>query len=193
MRYLLHVLAREQRFDFVHVINPTSFNGEWSSIVGPDGVTNRFDEDTVFHLLDQLADLCAADEKVQGLLILDDCLGAGCNFGSDLWTRIATAGRHYGLTVWISAQHLYKLPPVVRNNSDYMFLLGVQSEKVSKELHESFGGVGFNKSSELRAWILGATKDYGVALIDNTADGQAGAPAKRMRAPKMLRPFKLSQ
>ena len=144
MRYLLHVLAREQRFDFVHVINPTSFNGEWSSIVGPDGVTNQFDEDTVFHLLDQLADLCAADAMVQGLLILDDCLGAGCNFGSDLWTRIATAGRHYGLTVWISAQHLYKLPPVVRNNSDYMFLLGVQSEKVSKELHESFGGVGFN-------------------------------------------------
>ena len=83
MRHLLHVLAKGKRFKWVIVISPTSFNGEWSSIVGEDNVLSKFDPDQVGHLMDRQGELREDGVDNPGLLILDDCLGS-CDFGSDL-------------------------------------------------------------------------------------------------------------
>ena len=74
-------------------------------------------------LFDRQAALREDNVSNEGLLILDGCLGAA-DFGSNLLTRIASAGRHYRVSMWVSAQHLWKLPPVIRGNYDYMFVLG---------------------------------------------------------------------
>ena len=95
MRHLLHVLAKGQKFKWVLVISPTAFNGEWSAIVGGDNVLSVFDPEQVSHLMDRQADLREDGVDNPGLLVLDDCLGAA-NFQSDLFTRIASAGRRVG-------------------------------------------------------------------------------------------------
>ena len=68
-----------------------------------------------------------------GLVIMDDLIGAA-HFANDLFTRLACSRRHYKITCWIACQHLFKLPPVLRSNSDYLFILGVQNERVLKDL-----------------------------------------------------------
>ena len=126
-----------------------------------------------------------------GLLILDDCLGSA-NFQSDLFTRIASAGRHYRITVWASFQHLFKCPTVIRTNADYLFVLGVQNERVIKALWDEYGGLGFSDAKALRAYVLRATENYGALCVDNTAAG-AKSPARTARAPSKLPVFKITQ
>ena len=133
MRHFLHVLARGHKFKWCLVVSPTKFNQEWTSVVGDDNVLDTFNPEQIATLFDRQAALREDDIDNPGLLILDDCLGAA-NFASDLFTRIASAGRHYRVSVWVSAQHLFKIPPVIRGNADYMFVLGTQNDRVDRAL-----------------------------------------------------------
>jgi hypothetical protein len=135
MIHLLRTLAKAQKFAWVRVYSPTAFTGVWGNIVGEDNVEAVFDNDELESILESQAGIRSRGGKNEGLVILDDCLGA-CSFQNDLWTRIASSGRHYGLTFWVSAQHAFKLPPVIRSNSDYTYLLGVQGDRVVKSYCE---------------------------------------------------------
>ena len=123
MRHLLHVLAKGKKFKWVLVVSPTKFTSEWSDVVGDDNVLDTFDPEQIATLFDRQAALREDNVDNPGLLILDDCLGA-CNLQSDLFTRMASAGRHYRVSIWLAAQHLFKTPPVIRGNADYLFVLG---------------------------------------------------------------------
>ena len=171
------------------MISPTAFNGEWSSVVGEDNVLSVFDPEQVGHLMDRQGDLREDGVDNPGLLILDDCLGSA-NFGSDLFTRIASAGRHYRVSVWVACQHLFKLPPVIRTNSDYLFILGTQNDRVVKALWDEFGGLGFEDWKAFRAHAAAAVADYGSLVID-THDPKH--PVRRVRAPSKPAEFRLSQ
>ena len=189
MRHLLHVLARGKKFRWVLVISPTAFNGEWSAVVGEDNVLSQFDPDQVSHLMDRQAELREDGVDNPGLLILDDCLGS-CDFGSSLFTRIASAGRHYRVSVWVACQHYNKMPPVIRTNSDYLFVLGTQNDRVVKALWDEFGGLGFDDWRAFRAHAAAAVKDFGALVID-THD--ARHPVRRVRAPSKPAEFQLRQ
>ena len=189
MRHLLHVLAKGKRFRWVLVISPTAFNGEWSSVVGEDNVLGQFDPDQVGHLMDRQAELREDGQDNPGLLILDDCLGAA-NFQSDLFTRIASAGRHYRVSVWVACQHMFKMPPVIRTNSDYLFVLGTQNDHVVKALWDEFGGLGFDDWKAFRTHAAAAVADYGALVVD-THDSKS--PVRRVRAPSKPAEFQLRQ
>ncbi len=54
-------------------------------------------------------------------LILDDCVGS-VNFNSPLWDKLATTARQYNITIMITFQRFKKCPPVIRQNSEYIFV-----------------------------------------------------------------------
>ena len=189
MRHLLHVLARGKKFRWVIVISPTRFNGEWSSIVGDEAVLDTFDPEQVSQLFDRQAELREDGVDNPGLLILDDCLGAA-NFQSDLFTRIASAGRHYRVSVWVATQHLFKLPPVIRGNSDYLFFLGSQNDRVVKALWEELGGLGFDDWRALKAYVAQAIQNFGALCCDSH---DQKSPVKITRAPSRPAEFRISQ
>jgi hypothetical protein len=37
---------------------------------------------------------------------------------------MGSAGRHYRVSIGLAAQHLFKVPPVIRGNAEYLFVLG---------------------------------------------------------------------
>ena len=123
---------------------------------------------------------------------MDDLIGAAY-FASDVFTRLACSGRHYKITCWIACHHLFKLPPVLRSNSDYLFILGVQNERVLKDLWDTFGGLGFNDVKALRAYALKATENFGSLCIDNTSAGSKRSPVRTVRAPAKLPQFRITQ
>ena len=149
-KWILYTLARAQRFKWVLVICPTAFTGDWGSIVGPENVLPVFDGEQVETLMQRQADLREDGIDNPGCLILDDCLGSA-NFQSDLFTKIASAGRHYRITVWASFQHYHKCPTVIRTNADLVFVMGVQNEKVIRSLYDEYGGLGFDDVKALKA------------------------------------------
>ena len=137
-KWILYTLARAQRFKWVLVICPTSFTGDWASIVGPENVLPVFDAAQVETLMERQAELREDGIDNPGCLILDDCLGSA-DFQSSLFTKIASAGRHYRITVWASFQHYHKCPTVIRTNADYLYIMGVQNERVLKSLYDEYG------------------------------------------------------
>ena len=120
-------------------------------------------------------------------------IASAADFGSSLFAKIASAGRHYRITVWASFQHYFKCPTVIRSNSDYLFILGVQNERVLKDLWDTFGGLGFNDVKALRAYALKATENFGALCVDNTSAGAKGSPVRTVRAPARLPLYKISQ
>ena len=93
-KFMLYTLARAQRFKWVLVVCPAAFTGDWGSIVGEENVLPVFDPEQVERVMQRQAALREDGIDNPGLLFLDDCLGSA-NFQSDLFTKIASAGRHY--------------------------------------------------------------------------------------------------
>jgi len=186
------LLARAQRFKWVLVICNTSFTGDWGAIIGEENVLPVFDGEQLENLMERQAQLREDGVDNPGLIIMDDLIGAA-HFESDVFTRLACAGRHYKITCWIACQHLFKLPPVLSSNSDYLFILGVQNERVLKDLWDTFGGLGFDDVKALRAYALKATENHGAMCVDNTAAGAKGSPVRTVRAPAKLPQFRITQ
>ena len=188
MKHLLGVLARAKKFRGVTVVSATAFNGEWAAVVGDKHVLPEFDPEWLDQLLRRQAALKEDGVDNPGLLILDDCLGAA-NFHSDVFTRIASAGRHYGVSVWASFQHYHRCPTVLRTNADLMFALNVQNDRVARAIFEEYGPQGFKDWKALRDYAHRASKDYGALCIDNARGGKALV----VRAPKAKSSFKITQ
>ena len=189
MVHLLRTLCKAQKFAWVRVYSPTAFTGVWAAIVGEDHVSAVFDADELESILESQASIRSRGGDNPGLVILDDCLGA-CSFQNDLWTRIASSGRHYGLTFWVSAQHVFKLPPVIRSNSDYTYVLGIQGDRVVKALYEEGGGLGCDTWQTFRERLAAAVRDYGALAIDSH---DQKTPLKNIRAPSRLAAYRLQQ
>jgi len=189
MIHLLRTLAKAQKFAWVRVYSPTAFTGVWGNIVGEDNVQAVFDADELENILESQAGIRSRGGKNEGLVILDDCLGA-CSFQNDLWTRIASSGRHYGLTFWVSAQHAFKLPPVIRSNADYTYLLGVQGDRVVKSLFEDGGGFSIPTWQEFRERVAVAVRDFGCLVIDSH---DQRTPLRTIRAPSRPTAFRIQQ
>ena len=191
-KHLLYVLAKGGRFKWVLVICPTAFTGDWGAIVGPENVLPVFNPDQVETLMERQAELREDGIDNPGLLVLDDCLGSA-DFQSSLFTKMASAGRHYRITVWASFQHYHKCPTVIRTNADYLYIMGVQNERVLISLWDGYGGLSFNDVKALKEYALRATENFGSLCIDNTAAGSKGSPVRTVRAPAKLPMFKISQ
>ncbi len=93
-------------------------------------------------------------------MILDDCLGR-VTFQSDIMTRLATVGRHYELTIWCSFQLYHKFPTVLRENADYVFLLGQISEKISKATFEEYVPPGYVHPNLISIFSNVAVENHG--------------------------------
>jgi hypothetical protein len=142
--------------------------------------------------MERQAELREDGVQNDGIIVFDDCLGSA-NFQSELFTKIASAGRHYRITVWASFQHYQKCPTVIRTNADLVFVMGVQNERVIKALYEEYGGLGFDDVKALRAYALKATENFGALVVDNTAAGAKGSPCRTVRAPAKLPQFRITQ
>jgi hypothetical protein len=187
MKSILYTLARESKIAWVYVLTSTSFNNEWSDIVGPGNVTDQFDVDWIEELMNKQGLLVKKNKSEPGLIIFDDMVGTA-NWNSDVMTKIAISARHYNISCWISTQWYFKLSPTLRGNCNYMYILNNVSDKIAKTLNEEIPAIQFNKAKDLQRYANLVTQNYGVLMYDNTG----GNPrVYAIRAPPKIPRFKL--
>jgi hypothetical protein len=187
MKSILYTLARESKISWVYVLTSTSFNNEWSDIVGSNNVTDQFDVDWIEDLMNKQGLLVKKDKAEPGLIIFDDMVGTA-NWNSEIMTKIAISARHYNISCWISTQWYFKLSTTLRGNCNYMYILNNVSDKIAKTLHEEIPSIKFNKARELQQYANLVTQNYGVLMYDNTG----GNPkVYAIRAPASIPKFKL--
>jgi hypothetical protein len=110
--------------------------------------------------------------KIHVLLVFDDIeLGKGW----DVLDFLAARGRHYSVTVVLSAQiSNCVVSPKVRRNVDYAFWRKLGAEDIKKDIYKYMSISEYRKSEDLINVTLENTTNYRFMLFDNRAcsDGE---------------------
>lgn len=99
-------------------------------------------------------------------LIMDDCMSSKKDWikNHDI-TKIFYEGRHYKITFILTVQYCMDIPPELRANFDFIFLLAEDIENNRKKLHEHYAGIIPRKS--FNNLFMKVTSNYGCLVINN--------------------------
>jgi hypothetical protein len=153
--------------------------GFFKGIIPDAAIHSRFSEAGLRQVLDSQADdvfLRGQGRETRMLLILDDVLGEPKSVRCDSMCSLATEGRHLNIVVLAATQYPVALPPIVRTNVDWAFLLGEVFFQNKKRMFENFSGV-FRTFSDWDTVFRASTMNHGAMVLRcsrNTSDGVEG-------------------
>jgi len=104
----------------------------------------------------------------RAFLILDDCLYDN-TWARDKWMRsVFMNGRHYSLLFLLTMQYALGIPPNLRTNIDYIFILRENYVSNRKRLYEHYAGMF--PTFEMFCQVMDqCTEDYECLVINNNA------------------------
>lgn len=107
-------------------------------------------------------------DKPEAFLIFDDTLSEADNWKKDNRIKeIFYNGRHYKIMFLLTMQEPMGIPPGLRGNIDFTFILRTPNQKHRKDLYENY--CGMFPTREIFEKVLDAsTEDFGCLVIDNT-------------------------
>ena len=122
-------------FDTHTIMSGTSFSRDWDELRGINVSTMTIEK------IERLVNMAEEEIKVTGrpgrhLLVLDDAMSALTSTRSDIFKKISTAGRHYGVTVIMMIQHYKFVVPTIRTNCRGWFVMGKAMSMVVKGIEE---------------------------------------------------------
>lgn len=102
-------------------------------------------------------------------LVLDDCMGSdsGRFLKGKTITDLCLNGRHYNTCLIVTTQYALMVPPAVRANCDYVFVLAETSVIVRKKIYQQFFGV-IGSFAEFEQYFKVATQDHSALVLDAT-------------------------
>jgi hypothetical protein len=168
----------KQRFPIGTVLSGTeSANGFYSSIVPSLFIHEEFNSTIISNVLKrqdaitkqirkekEIRGTCALDRRA--FVVMDDCLYDN-KWISDKYIRsLFMNGRHYGLLYILAIQYVMGIPPVLRGQVDYVFILRENQVSARKRIYEQFAGIF--PSFELFCQIMDqCTENYECLVIHN--------------------------
>lgn len=110
----------------------------------------------------------SSDADPRAFLILDDCLAEGRRWiRHDAVQSAFMNGRHFSLLFVITLQYPMGIPPMLRGNIDYVFILRDNLVSNRKKIYEHYAGV-FPTFDCFSQCMDQCTNDYELLVIDNT-------------------------
>ena len=104
----------------------------------------------------------------RGFLILDDCLYDSSWTKSKHIRSIFMNGRHYKMMFLVTMQYALGIPPNLRTNIDYVFILRENIVSNRKRIYESYAGMF--PTFEIFCQVMDqCTENYECLVIDNNA------------------------
>ncbi len=144
-------------FSAVYVMCTTAgVSSDYTFVRNKRYVFKELKNDFIEQLLERQEKFIKQKKTQEVLLILDDIIGENLTHNSPL-EKVITSGRHYHISVVMLIQHITKLPPVVRNNCKYIFVLdtSIQSYRPLFDLNPYY-----IDEKEFRAFLQKKTKNY---------------------------------
>ena len=101
------------------------------------------------------------------MLIMDDCMSSKGTWLKDPnILELFFNGRHHHISFILTMQYSVGIPPEMRSNFDYIFLLAEDTINNRKRLYEHYAGM-FPSFDVFQQVFSEVTEDYGVMVIDN--------------------------
>lgn len=169
------LLYHHQKIPVGTVISATeAANSFYSEMVPPLFIHNEYSDEIIQKVLERQQKLIEHSKKggppidLSAFLILDDCLY------DNSWTRSKYIrscflnGRHYKLLFILAMQYALGIPPALRTNVDYVFILRENIVQNRRRLYESFAGV-FPNFDVFCTVMDQCTENYECIVIANNA------------------------
>ena len=169
LRYMVN--CSKKLFHKVFVICPTeTVNHFYKDLVPKTNIISQYKEQWVESLIEKMTEINSGksdDEAKHILLILDDCCSDSNFHQSKTLKKLATRGRHIKIAVMITCQYIYQIPPVIRNNCDFIYV-GQMNQQGLKLLTDEFL-MGSIDKKEFVDLYHSNTNDYNFLVINNNS------------------------
>lgn len=163
-KHLLVNLLMQGELEFGMVITGTKFNGAFDFILDQNLVVSGFNEPILKQFLRKLKMYREQNGKpAKAFLILDDMVGQ-IPWESGLILHLLTNYRHYGITVFIATQYIYKINPTARTVCDYAFIWAQDNKRCYDAIYESFG-LGFEDFKTFKSTIDSIVEEQYACLL----------------------------
>ena len=169
LKYLVE--AERHKFNRIYVICPTEkINRFYSDIVDDECIFDNYDEKWVDKLINKMTEVNSnkpQKERKNVLLILDDIVSDHNFHQSPSLKKIVIRGRHINIAVILTFQYLNLVPPVCRNNMDYLFCGQMNKQSIDLLMSEFISG-DISKDDFLKMFSR-CTRDYNFLVINNNS------------------------
>jgi hypothetical protein len=159
------------------VISPTEkLNKTYGGIIPDSYIYDKYTPDIVNRLMlrqEKMLDKMEKNTKIDPsmMLVFDDCLADKKWVKDDVIRSLFMNGRHYKMTYILTMQYSLGIPPELRSNIDYIFILRENFVNNRRRLHEHYAGM-FPTFDLFEKAMRKCTADYGCLVIDNTTKSQ---------------------
>ena len=167
LRYL--VMQQRSLFKSIFVLCPTeSVNSFYKDLVKKENIFDSYNETWIESLIKKMTEINTnkSDESASHvLLILDDCCSDTNFHQSQSFKKLCTRGRHIKISVIITCQYIYQVPPVARNNSDFILCSQMNTQGLDLLTSEFLMG-NISKKDFIQMYYKN-TADFGFLIINN--------------------------
>ena len=164
LRYLVN--CEKHQFKKVYVCCPTEcINNFYSKLTNEECIYDSYNNDWMMKLISKMTDLKKENDEVNNILIiLDDCVSDTNFHQCQSLNILCTRGRHLNIAVIITSQYIFSIPPVCRNNLDYVFC-GQMNKRSVDLLSDEFLLGDIDKNEFIKLYNKN-TKDYSFFVIN---------------------------
>jgi hypothetical protein len=167
IRYL--VSQQRGKFKKIFIICPTEkINNFYNELVKKEDIRDSWSEEWTEQLIEHMtrANANKSDkESSHVLLIIDDCVSDVNFHQSKSFKKLFTRGRHIKISIILTSQYIYQIPPVSRSNAD--FILTSQMNTQGLDLLTSEFLFGNLTKKEFINMYHKNTSNYGFLVINN--------------------------
>ena len=170
LRYLVQLSKKE--FKTVFLVCPTEkVNGFYDGLIDPKNIFDEYSESWIQSLMKKMGEVNhnkSNEEASHVLLILDDiCSDLNLNKSKTI-KQLFCRGRHLKISVIMTAQYIYQIPPVLRCNTDFVAVGQMNSQSLDLLTSEfQFGNI---TKKDFKKMYMDSTSNYNFLLINcNTA------------------------
>jgi hypothetical protein len=123
-------------------------------------------------------------KNVQAFIVLDDIVGVVTK-DDPFIQRLATSARHANISLFVAVQGLTRLPPVVRDNAEYVFIFRTNNGDVKNKIYETWNGGLIGTKKDFAAFMDKYVENFAVLCINaKTQSNDKSKVFSLFKAPK---------
>ena len=160
------------------IIAPTEkLNSFYESIIPKTYIHHQYDTNIISKMFSRQTMMKDLNKKriqrnkkpidTRAFLLMDDCLSSkGAWLKDSNILEVFMNGRHYDLLYMLTMQFPLGIPPELRSNFDYIFILGEDFISNQKRIYDHYAGM-FPTFDLFQKVFTTITEDYGCMVISN--------------------------
>lgn len=141
-------------------------NGFYQKFVPPIFTYNELDFDAIERLIARQKAAAKQNKLKPAFIVIDDLAFDKKIFNTKVMRYIAMNGRHLALFCVLSVQYALDLPPAMRSNVDFVFILRENIRSNRARLYQQFAGM-FPNYDTFAEVLDATTQNYECLVVDN--------------------------